>query len=48
MEIETLNIVEGSLPKRARILSREWAEEHQEELSEMWDTQNFHKIAPLE
>jgi len=29
MEIETLNIIEGSFPKRARILSRKWAEEHQ-------------------
>ncbi len=48
MELENLNITEGSLPKRARILAREWAELHQEELIEMWDTQQFHKIAPLE
>lgn len=48
MELESLNIIEGSLPKRARILSREWAELHQEELIEMWETQNFHKIDPLE
>ena len=48
MELATLNIVEGSLPKRARILSREWAELHQDELLEMWDTQKFHKIEPLE
>jgi len=48
MELETLNIIEGSLPKRARILAREWAEIHQDELNEMWVTQNFHKIEPLE
>lgn len=48
MELESLNIIEGSLPKRARILTREWAELHQEELIEMWKTQNFHKIEPLE
>ena len=48
MELKTLNIINGSLPKRARILTREWAEAHQEELLEMWDTQNFHKIKPLE
>lgn len=48
MEIKTLNIIDGSLPKKARILSREWAELHQDELNEMWDTQNFHKISPLE
>lgn len=48
MELESLNIVDGSLPKRARMLAREWAEIHQDELEEMWDTQNFHKIEPLE
>ncbi|MBN2896607.1 MAG: DUF4160 domain-containing protein [Campylobacterales bacterium] len=48
MELEKLNIVEGSLPKHARMLVREWAENHQYELLEMWETQNFHKIEPLE
>ena len=48
MELKSLNIIEGSLPKWARMLSREWAELHQDELLEMWDTQNFHKIEPLE
>ncbi len=48
MELEKLNIIEGFLPKHARILVREWAERHQNELLEMWETQNFHKIAPLE
>ncbi len=48
MEVENLNIIEGSLPKRARILVMEWAEAHQGELKEMWETQNFHKIEPLE
>ena len=48
MELENLNIIDGSLPKRARLLAREWAEIHQEELNEIWETQNFHKISPLE
>ena len=48
MELANLNIIEGFLPKKARILVREWAEAYQEELIEMWETQNFHKIAPLE
>jgi hypothetical protein len=47
IELENLNIIEGKLPKRARILVREWTEEHQDELIEMWETQNFHKIEPL-
>jgi len=46
--LKPLNIIEGSFPKKARILAREWAEEHQNELLEMWETQNFHKIEPLE
>ena len=48
MELENLNIVEGRLPKRCRQLVREWAEIHQEELIEMWDSQKFHRIDPLE
>ncbi len=43
-----MNIIHGSLPKKARVLVREWAELHQQELVEMWDSQNFHKIEPLE
>jgi hypothetical protein len=48
MELDNLNIVEGRLPKRCRQLVREWAEIHRQELIEMWDTQNFHQIDPLE
>jgi hypothetical protein len=48
MELETLNIIDGTLPKKARILVREWAENHQDELIQMWKTQTFHKIEPLE
>ena len=48
MELENLNIVQGAVPKKCRQLVREWAEIHQAELIEMWETQNFHKISPLE
>lgn len=48
MELENMNIIEGSLPKRCRQLVREWAELHQQELIEMWETQKFHPIKPLE
>ena len=48
MELTNLNIIDGTLPKKCRQLVREWAEIHQEELIEMWNTQNFHKLAPLE
>jgi len=48
MELINLNIIDGSIPKKCRQLVREWAELHQDELIEMWDTQNFHTIQPLE
>ena len=48
MELGNLNIVEGKLPKRCRQLVREWAEIQQQELLEMWDTQRFHQIDPME
>lgn len=48
MELENLNIIDGFLPRKCRQLVREWAELHREELVEMWETQNFHKIQPLE
>lgn len=39
MELVNPNVIEGSLPKRCRQSMREWAEFHQEESIEMWDTQ---------
>jgi len=48
MELENLNIIEGSIPRKCRALVSEWAELHQDELIAMWDSQNFHSIAPLE
>lgn len=48
IELENLNIIDGALPCKCRQLVREWAELHREELIEMWESQNFHKIQPLE
>jgi hypothetical protein len=48
MELETFKIIEGRLPKRCQQLVREWTTIHQQELIEMWNTQNFYKIDPLE
>lgn len=47
MEIQSLNILAGQLPVKVRGLVEEWAEMHTEELLEMWDTKDFHKIKPL-
>lgn len=47
VEIRTLNVLEGRLPAKVRGLVEEWAEPHQQELLEMWDSKKFHKIEPL-
>lgn len=50
--IESVEILEGSLPRRALGLVREWAELHREELRADWELcrakQQPLKIAPLE
>ena len=46
--IKTLDMIEGDLPNRAKKLVIEWATRYQDELLEMWTTQQFHKLPPLE
>ncbi len=46
--IDTLEMIEGDLPNRARKLVIEWATIHKEEIKNMWDKQEFHKLPPLE
>jgi hypothetical protein len=48
MELQGLNLIEGRLPSRCLALVQEWAGLHQQELLDIWDTQNFHRIAPLD
>ena len=45
--LETLEMIEGDLPSRASKLVIEWATLYQNELREMWDKQEFHKLPPL-
>ena len=47
MNITDLNITVGSLPARVRGLAEEWAEIHQDELLEMWNSKDFHRIEGL-
>lgn len=46
-EIQSLDMVEGDLPKKAQELVREWMIQHQQELLEMWESQNLRKLPPL-
>ena len=47
-EIETLEMIEGDLPGRAKKLVKEWASEYRSELIKMWKTQEFKKLPGLE
>jgi len=47
MGIKSLNLLDGHLPAKVRGLVEEWGELHQQELSDMWDSKEFHKIEPL-
>lgn len=48
IDIKTLNILEGYLPPKALSLVIEWMTTHQNELVEIWETQNFKHLPPLE
>jgi hypothetical protein len=47
VSIETLAILEGDLPSRAEKLIIEWATLYQNELLNIWNTQDFRKLPPL-
>jgi hypothetical protein len=47
VSIELLEIIEGDLPGRAQKLVLEWATLYQQDLLEMWNTQEFRKLPPL-
>ena len=52
IDIRTLKLIEGNLPRRALELVMDWAELHQEELMKDWDLCQSHQhpmeIPPLE
>jgi len=41
MKIDDLNIIAGNIPAKVRGLVAEWAELHQDELQNMWNTKEF-------
>jgi hypothetical protein len=47
ISIESLEIIEGDLPKRAQKLVMDWASLYQQDLLEMWKSQEFRKLPPL-
>jgi hypothetical protein len=47
-DIESLEMIEGDLPRRAQKLVKEWAELYKNDLIAMWKTQEFKKLPGLE
>ncbi len=46
--IRTGEILEGHLPPKALAMVREWIAINQEDLIQMWETQEFKSLSPLE
>ena len=47
-EIRTLDMLEGDMPTKAQGLIREWGQIYQDDLMEIWNSQQFKKLKPLE
>ncbi|MFT5142207.1 MAG: hypothetical protein ACI80V_001750 [Rhodothermales bacterium] len=47
-DIDTLELIEGDLPRRALRLIDEWARLYQSEMLRMWETQEFKKLPGLD
>jgi len=48
IDIQTLQMIEGDLPNKGLNMVQEWARLHQAELLDIWMTQNFRTLPPLE
>ena len=45
--IQTLEMIQGDLPRKAQELVIEWLKSHQNDLQKMWDSQTIQKLPPL-
>lgn len=48
IDLRSGEVLEGHLPKKALSLVREWVADNKAELLEIWETQEFKKLPPLE
>jgi hypothetical protein len=48
IDIQTLEMFEGDLPPKALSLVKEWMSLHKDELLNIWNTQRFIELPPLE
>lgn len=48
IDIQTGEVLEGYLPPKALDMVKEWISIHSEDLLQMWNSQEFKKLSPLE
>lgn len=48
IDIQSGDILEGNLPPKALAMVREWIAIHKNDLLNMWETQEFKQLTPLE
>lgn len=48
LDIQTGQMIEGDLPKRSLKMAQEWTEAHKADLMQIWNTQNFIELPPLD
>ena len=48
IDFMTGEVIEGQLPTKAMAMVKEWISMHKDTLMEMWNTQEFKQIPPLE
>ena len=48
IDIQTGEVMEGHLPPKALAMVQEWAAIHKTDLLQMWETQEFKSLSPLE
>lgn len=48
IDFMTGEVLDGHLPVKALNMVREWIEIHRADLKEIWETQEFKQLAPLE
>ena len=48
IDIRTSKMIEGDLPQRALKLVQEWSKLHKDELLNIWKTQQFNNVLPLD
>ena len=47
-DLKTFEMIDGYLPSKAQALVKEWLRAHTDELIQMWKSQEFSKLPPLE